>query len=88
MKMTVRLNGTSKNPYDKFGFTSNPFPQLPHAEIMAQVMRVQELAGKPIPDTNYIREHLKGYVTQELIDLCCKQFIKGKRTEFVVEWES
>lgn len=84
--MTVMLNGMDTNPYSKYGVRCNPFPQIAKYETQQQIMRVQELGATPIPDTNFIRNHLKGYASEELIDLCCKQFQKGQYVEFMIGW--
>jgi hypothetical protein len=85
--MTVKLNGTDTNPFHLMGLKSNPFPQLARAETDAQVRRLEQLGADPIPDTDYIRNHLRGWVSQELIDGCCERFKKGEMAEFDITWK-
>ena len=84
--ITVRLNGTSLNPFRQFGLTQNPFPQLAVMESDQALLRVQALGGEPIPSEAYIRDMLEGYCTQEFIELCVNQFKAGVYTEFDVVW--
>jgi hypothetical protein len=85
MKLVVRLNGTDHNPYYNMDLIGNPFPQIPSHEYQANCLHLSKLGADPIPDVEYIREHLKGY-TQEFVDLCCNKFVKGSYISFVVEW--
>lgn len=84
--MIISLNGTDINPFHRLGLRQNPFPQIARYEIDKQVMLVQSLGAEPIPDTDYIRLRLAGRVSQELIDLCCAQFVKGKNVKFTIHW--
>jgi hypothetical protein len=64
MKITVALNGTDKNPFEQYGVTQNPFPQIAEYEYAPACLRLQKLGGLPIPQNNaeqYIRETLKGF---------------------------
>lgn len=83
MVFQVVLNGTEINPYKSWGVTQNPFPQIPKAEYTKQILHLQALGGEPIPDTDYIRNHLKGW-SKEFVDLCCERFEKGKMVKFDV----
>jgi hypothetical protein len=83
--LTVRLNGTDENSWHKFGLTQNPFPQLAKMEYDRFTLHLAALDGDPIPDTDYIRNHLKGW-DPEFVKLCCLKFKKGKRVTFIVEW--
>lgn len=85
MKLHVRLNGTSTNPFAKFGMLHNPFPQSGRMEFAHYELQVQKLGGEPIPDTDYIREVLKGF-SPEFVDLCCQLFRKGHMVKFDVEF--
>jgi hypothetical protein len=85
MELTIRLNGTSENPYHKLGTTCNPFSQIADAQYDKYVMQVQQLGADPIPDTDFIRKHLQGF-SQEFIDLLCRRFEKGKMVEFRVKF--
>lgn len=84
-KFLVELNGTDENPYHRLGLTQNPFPQLGKAEYDAAERRLHSLGGDPIPDTDYIREKLKGF-NPEFVELCCSKFEKGKMVKFYIEF--
>lgn len=86
LKLRVSLNGTDENPWHKHGLTQNPFPQLGRAEWDAQCLRLQSLGGDPIPDTQYIRERLRGF-SEEFVELCCREFRKGEIVKFVVTFQ-
>lgn len=86
MRLFIELNGTDENPYGKLGMTQNPFPQIAQAEYTDGCLQLQALGGEPIPDTDYIRKHLRGW-SKEFVDLCCAQFQKGKVVKFYVSWE-
>jgi TorA maturation chaperone TorD len=49
------------------------------------MLHLARLDGDPIPDTDYIRNHLRGW-SPEFIELCCKQFRKGELVAFDVVW--
>lgn len=84
--LRVELNGTDANPWHKMGLTQNPIPQLGVYEYDLAILTVQSLGGDPIPNTDYIREKLKGF-SPEFIELCCSQFTKGERVCFEVEFD-
>ncbi len=84
--LRVVLNGTSINPFLKYGLTMNPFPQIPKAELMQAMMQLNRLAADPIPMNDYaryIREKLSGW-SDEFIDLCISNFVPGERSTFTV----
>lgn len=88
MKLKVELNGTVLNPFEQMGLTQNPFPQIADARYSAACLRLQSLAGKPIPHANaeeYIRTILTGF-TKEFVDMCVAKFEPGKRVRFTVEF--
>lgn len=85
MKLTVALNGTNENPFHVLGVTQNPFPQIASYEHTGHVLHLQALGGNPIPDTEYIRNHLEGW-SKEFVDLCCRKFVKGEMVKFDVEF--
>lgn len=85
--LRIELNGTDANPWHAMSLKQNPFPQLARFETDHQVRRIQALGGDPIPNAEYIRVFLKGFVTQELIDLCVSRFEKGKLVRFNVYWQ-
>lgn len=88
MKMTVWLNGTSVNPYAKWGLKCNPFPIICEAEYSGREMPLRKLASEPIPhDTyeQYIRETLNGF-SQQFVDLMVSQFRPGRMISVTVSW--
>jgi len=92
--LRVELNGTSINPYVKFGLTQNPFPQFAKAELAPAMMQLNLLAAEPIPMNDYerhIRSTLVSWST-EFVDLCVANFVPGERVRFTVylekEWVS
>lgn len=86
MKIRVDLNGTDVNPYHKFALTQNPIPQTLNIKYDVAALQIQKLGGDPIPDTDYIREVLKGF-PEEFVELCCQQFKKGRHVTFTVVWD-
>lgn len=83
--LRVVLNGTNENPWHKFGLKQNPFPQLASAEYAQQALHLQKLGADPIPNVEYIREHLKGW-HPDFVDLCCKMYKPGELVRFQVEF--
>jgi hypothetical protein len=86
MKLVVRLNGTSENPWTPYGLTQNPFPQVAEYGFVAGCLAVQSLEGEPIPHDRaeaYIRERLKGF-SDEFVDGVVKRFVPGQMVEFEV----
>jgi hypothetical protein len=85
MKLRVELNGTDTNPYHAMCLTQSPFPQIAKYEYAALCLHLQALGGDPIPNEQYIRNHLKGW-SKEFVDLCCNRFKKGEYIVFEVEF--
>ncbi len=83
--LRVNLNGTDTNPFHVMGLTQNPFPQLARYEFDRYTLHLAKLGADPVPDTDYIRAHLRGW-SPEFVELCCKHFVRGKMVRFVVEW--
>lgn len=81
MTFDVVLNGTDTNPYHQWGLKQNPFPQIARYEYASHLLHLAKLGGDPIPDTDYIRKHLEGWLPA-FIDLCCKNFRKGEVVKF------
>jgi len=88
MKRTLEvvLNGTDTNPFHRFGCTQNPFPQSGEYASVGNTLKLQSLGGDPIPNTQYIRDTLKGF-SSEFVELCCKNFKPGELVRFTVYWE-
>ena len=85
MTILVVLNGTDENPWHRMGLTQNPIPQLGKKEYDRACLHLQALGGEPIPDVDYIRNHLKGW-NEEFVELCCTNFRKGEIVRFEVFW--
>jgi hypothetical protein len=85
MRFKVELNGTNENPYHRFGLSQNPFPQIAKHEFAQHMLQIQKLGGDPIPNTQYIRDTLKGF-TNEFINGCCEHFIPGQYVTFEMEY--
>ncbi len=82
--MTVRLNGTSVNPFHKLGLTQNPFPQLAKYEYLVAEKQLAKLGGDPIPHdryAEYIRETLKGF-DKEFVEGVIARFKPGEMVKF------
>lgn len=79
--VTVKLNGTSTNPYVKMGFKRNPFPVIAKAEYAAFDQLLGDLASEPIRDVEHLRTRLAG-CSKEFVDLCCEQFKSGEFAKF------
>lgn len=89
-KLKVSLNGTSENPWHRFGLKQNPFPQLARKETDAAALAVQSLGGDPIPHDRaeaYIREKIGGHCTEEFVSGVVKRFRPGELVEFWVVWK-
>jgi hypothetical protein len=85
MKLKIVLNGTSVNPYHRWGMAQNPFPQHPRAELNAAMMQVNSLDGDPITGPDDIRRRLAGW-DPEFVEGVIERFQPGKRIGFVVEF--
>lgn len=60
------VNGTDKNPYEKWGFRFNPLPQHGKQELARADLMMQSLA-EPIKSADDIRQRLNG---------CDKDFVE------------
>jgi hypothetical protein len=86
LTVTIRLNGTDTNSWHKFSLRCNPFPQFAQYELDRGMHAINELDGDPLNGPTDIQQRLQGRVSQELIDLCIRQFKPGERVEFDVEF--
>lgn len=84
--LRVSLNGRDTNPFHKWGLTQNPFSQIGKTELDGHALHLAALGGDPIPNTDYIREHLKGW-DPEFVDLCCQAFQKGEYVQFSIRFD-
>lgn len=80
-RITVRLNGTDKNPHAAFGMRCNPFPQIADYELMPVQRKLAELGGEPIRDCDDIRQRLAGF-EPSFIEGCCQRFRPGEMVTF------
>jgi hypothetical protein len=84
-KITVRLNGTDKNPFAIWGMRCNPFPQVGEYELMPVQRRLAELAGEPIKDEADLRKRLEGF-DANFVEGCVRRFRPGEIVEFDIEF--
>jgi hypothetical protein len=59
--LTVRINGTSENPWKRYGCKYNPFPQLGKSEFDRAERILAQLDGDPIHNEAEIRDRLRGF---------------------------
>jgi hypothetical protein len=85
-KITVSINGTTENPWHRFGLTRNPFPQIAHYEWMAGQDALASL-DEPVSSEEEIRQRLEGKVSAELIELCVRQYRPGEHVTFDITFE-
>ena len=88
MKLEVALNGTDKNPFEKYMLLQNPFPQIAEYEYTGYCLQLQKLGGAPIPKDNaenYIRDTLKGF-SKEFVNLCVERYKPGEYVKFEVQF--
>jgi hypothetical protein len=55
------INGTTANPYARWGLDHNPFPQTGIHELRGGEAQLASLGGRPIRDAADIRERLAGF---------------------------
>lgn len=87
--LVVTINGTNKNPWNRWGLKCNPFPQTGKAEFWKWDQVLQALDSDPIKDLGELKERLRPFVgpeAQEFVDLCCQQFRPGERVSFEVRF--
>lgn len=83
--LKVTLNGTERNPYERFGLQQNPFPQIAKTELYAQDMAINSLGGQPLDSIDDIRTRLNPRLfSDEFVNLCCEKFVKGEMVTFTV----
>jgi hypothetical protein len=81
--LTVRLNGTSENPWHIYGLKQNPFPQLGKAEWQLAMHQLNSLNGDPIKDLSDLEKRLPNW-DPEFIELCKKHFKPGELSIFEI----
>lgn len=85
-KLTISLNGTKANAWHRFGLSRNPFPQIAHREWMEGQDALASL-DEPISSVEQIRERLSGKVSEELLELCVREFRPGEHHMFDIIFE-
>jgi len=83
--MTITLNGTTENPWEHYGLTHNPFPQLESHKYLAGEGQIALLDSKPLTGPDDIRERLEGF-SEEFIELCMSNFKPGYRIKFTIKF--
>lgn len=83
LTVRVTINGTTENPWGRYGLTCNPFPQLAKAEFSRGERQIASLDGDPVTDEADLRERLAGF-SAEFIELCVSQYQPGQRVRFAV----
>lgn len=86
ISLTVRLNGTNSNPFNRLGLRANPFTELGRAEWDAYERQLQKLGADPIPPEQaeaYIRETLVGF-SDEFVTACVQSYKPGEMVTFEV----
>lgn len=85
MFVKVTLNGGPTNVWLRWQLTANPFPAIPKAEFAVANRMLRELDSDPLTSVDDIRRILSG-CSEEFIELCCREFVAGKRISFGVSW--
>ena len=81
--LQIVLNGTNENLWKQYGKTFNDTAQI--GGIYRDIcLRIQELGGEPIPNTEYIRNKLVGF-HPGFVEYICSRFEKGKIVRFTLE---
>lgn len=83
--VTVTINGTDVNSWNRWGLRQNPFPQVGLAEFDAGERQIHSLNGEPVRSEEDIRKRLHGF-SAEFIDLCVAEYRPGQRVSFKVEF--
>lgn len=81
--ITVVLNGSNQNPFERMGLRCNPFPQVGDYELMPLQSRLAELGGEPIKDEADLRKRLEGF-TPGFIEGCINRYIPGQVVKFTI----
>lgn len=87
MYVTIALNGTDTNPYERIGFKSNPFPAIPKAEYDSNGTNnlIRDLEANPIKDKADLRSRLYR-CSEEFIEGCLERFKPGYMVRFTIEF--
>jgi hypothetical protein len=84
----VTLNGSNRNPYERYGLERNPFPALPDASIHPSVNGcLADLAARPIVDAADLRQRLTAAgASTEFVEGCVARFQPGRTVRFTVSF--
>jgi hypothetical protein len=85
-KIKVSINGTTENPWHRFGLARNPFPQIARYEWMVGQDALASL-DEPVSSADEIRGRLQGRVSVELVELCVAQYRPGEHVTFDITFE-
>jgi len=80
--VTIVLNGTNENIYERWGLGTNPFPAIAKAEAFAANRLIADLA-RPTPHWSMMKKRL-ARCTPEFVDICEQMYEQGKVTRFTV----
>jgi hypothetical protein len=81
VKFKVTLNGTSENPYERWGLTQNPFPLLPEHPGLSRGLAYLDATPMPaLADLERALEHVNA--TEEFRHACRTEYRAGERVTF------
>lgn len=86
MKVTITLNGTTENPFAKYGLKCNPFPAI--ADASPRYDYANKLISRlamPITDKAELKSLMQG-CSEDLIELCLSKFTPGEIVRFRIEF--
>lgn len=87
MRVTITLNGTDTNPWEKLGLKQNPFPAIPKAEYGIANAFIAELDSKPIERAWDLESRCKGALcSEEFMAMCLARYQPGERVRFTIEF--
>lgn len=85
LTMTVTINGTDSNRWNRLGMTQNPFPQLGKSEYDIGEMQIASLDADPVTGPDDIRQRLRGF-SDEFIEGCISRYTPGERVRFTISF--
>ncbi len=81
------INGTDKNPFDKYGLLQNPFSSVAKAEYDRIALTLNSLGGEPIKSEADIHQRLGNRVSREVREIICQHYKPGKNVEVKLYWQ-
>ena len=85
LSLRVTINGSSTNPWDRYGLDRIPLPQIARHELNPAMMQRASVDRDPITGPEDIRARLAGW-SAEFIELCIAQYVPGQRIAFAVNF--